>query len=381
MIFNEERKFTRWFIIISSLSIIILFLWNIAIFFNRIKQEERNKMEIWVSAYSEIVGKSIDDDFSELALTVLERNTTTPMIFYTVKSGAYDARNISDINSDDEIKQLAKEFESEYEPIPITDGDELLMVVYYGNSNLLNNLKYFPIGIFVIVFLFLAILYYFYSTAKEHEQSKLWAGMAKETAHQIGTPLSSLVGWAEILRSEKVNPSYIAEIEKDISRLRVITERFSKIGSLPTLEKTNLVEATQHSYDYLSSRTSKLINFSLQLPKEEIIVNLNEQLFSWTVENLVKNAIDALRGKGDINIDITQDSKYAYVHISDTGKGIAKANFKKVFQPGYTTKKRGWGLGLSLARRIMEEYHEGKIRVLKSEANQGTTFEIQLKKA
>ncbi|MFD2433918.1 sensor histidine kinase [Mesonia maritima] len=305
------------------------------------------------------------------------------MIVYTVKNDTYDTRNIPNVESQEEIKKLAQEFESEYKPIPITitDGEELLMVIYYGNSNLLNKLKYFPVGVAIVVLLFILILYYFYETTKSNEQSKLWAGMAKETAHQIGTPLSSLVGWTEILKTEKVDPSYIIEIEKDVDRLKTITERFSKIGSLPTLEKVNLTEATQNSYDYLCSRTSKLINFSINLPDEPIFVQLNEQLFSWTVENLVKNAIDALRGKGDLKIDITQDSKNAYVHISDTGKGIPKGKFKKIFEPGYTTKKRGWGLGLSLAKRIIEEYHDGKIRVLKSELNEGTTFEIQLKKA
>jgi len=224
------------------------------------------------------------------------------------------------------------------------------------------------------------MLYYFYSTSKSHDQSLLWAGMAKETAHQIGTPLSSLVGWTEILKQENVDPTYVEEMEKDIVRLQTITDRFSKIGSLPNLEPTDIVEETKDSYEYLKARSSKLINFSLTLPDEKIQVNLNKQLFSWTIENIVKNAIDALKGKGNLDVEITQDAKWVRILITDTGKGIPKTKFKKIFKPGYTSKKRGWGLGLSLAKRIIEEYHDGKIRVLKSEVGKGTTFEVKLKK-
>ncbi len=190
--------------------------------------------------------------------------------------------------------------------------------------------------------------------------------MAKETAHQIGTPLSSLVGWTEILKSENVNPEYITEMEKDISRLETITDRFSKIGSVPNLEQHDLVEETKATFYYLQKRTSKLINFQLNVPEKPIYVEMNPQLFSWTIENLVKNGIDAMKGKGKITISIEQNSKYAFLHITDTGKGLTKSEFKRIFTPGYTTKKRGWGLGLSLAKRIIEEYHNGKIRVLKS---------------
>ena len=202
--------------------------------------------------------------------------------------------------------------------------------------------------------------------------------MAKETAHQIGTPLSSLTGWTEILKEEKVNPSYIEEIDKDISRLKTITERFSKIGSIPKLEKVNLVYETQLSFDYLKSRTSKLIDFELIIPKEPIYVNLNPQLYGWTIENLFKNSIDAMRGQGKITLEIVNDYKKAFIRVHDTGKGIPKKDFKKIFEPGFTTKKRGWGLGLSLSKRIIEDYHKGKIYVLKSVKNEGSTFEISL---
>ena len=203
--------------------------------------------------------------------------------------------------------------------------------------------------------------------------------MAKETAHQIGTPLSSLVGWTEILKSENVNHEYITEIEKDINRLKTITDRFSKIGSIPILEPLDVVELTRNSYEYLKARSSKLIDFSFTAPEETLPAEVNPQLFSWTIENLVKNAIDAMKGKGALTISIEKTPNIVLVNISDTGKGISKSNFKKIFEPGYTTKTRGWGLGLSLSKRIIEDYHQGKIRVLKSELGSGSTFQIALR--
>jgi len=199
--------------------------------------------------------------------------------------------------------------------------------------------------------------------------------MAKETAHQIGTPLSSLIGWTEILKNEQVNPDYIFEIEKDISRLQTITDRFSKIGSVPTLEKVNIVAETSDAFNYLKTRSSKLINFELETPEKAIFVNMNPQLYGWTIENLVKNAIDAMKGKGDLSIKIFSKDKYVHINIADSGKGISKHLYSKVFEPGYTSKKRGWGLGLSLAKRIIQDYHKGRIRVLHSEIGKGTIMQ------
>ena len=231
----------------------------------------------------------------------------------------------------------------------------------------------------LIIVLFAAVAYFFYRSTKTADQNKLWTGMAKETAHQIGTPLSSLVGWSEILKAEQVNPQYLEEIEKDINRLQTITERFSKIGSVPNLEEQDIVAATKESYQYLKSRSSKLINFEISVPNESIFVKLNEPLYSWTIENLVKNAIDAMKGKGTLNIHIEKDQKFVHVLISDTGKGISKNLFKTIFEPGFTSKKRGWGLGLSLSKRIIEDYHKGKIKVKQSEIGKGTTMQISLK--
>jgi len=227
--------------------------------------------------------------------------------------------------------------------------------------------------------LFGAVVYFFYRSSKTAAENKLWSGMTKETAHQIGTPLSSLIGWTEILKAEKVNPEYIVEIEKDISRLLTITERFSKIGSLPKLEKTDIISETLASYDYLKARSSKLIEFEILVPEHKIFVNLNKQLYSWTIENLVKNAIDAMKGKGQLKIEIIQLEKYVNIQVTDSGRGLSKSKFKTIFEPGYTSKKRGWGLGLSLAKRIIEEFHDGKIKVLLSEKDKGTTMQISFK--
>ncbi len=373
---------TRWFFVLSSILIISLIIWNTYQFFTQLKENERNKMTIWAAAFEEFqqVDLSNKDWNSKLVLSVLQSNTTTPMILHTHKENKYDVNNLDSLSIKNPAQrdQMIERFASEYIPIEIKYKEEVLQTIYYGNSPIINKIKYYPAALIVIIVLFFLAVYFFYQTSKSSEQNKLWAGMAKETAHQIGTPLSSLVGWAEILKSEEVNPEYIVEIEKDISRLRTITERFSNIGSVPKLESHDLVAATRTSFEYLKNRSSKLIEFELKVPDEKVMVNLNEQLFSWTFENLVKNGIDAMKGQGKISIEIVTQHNKAMVRISDTGKGIPKKDFKKIFVPGFTTKKRGWGLGLSLSSRIIQEYHKGKIYVLKSVKNEGTTIEISL---
>ena len=211
-------------------------------------------------------------------------------------------------------------------------------------------------------------------------QNKLWAGMAKETAHQIGTPLSSLIGWLEIMKADNVDETTVAEIEKDINRLQTITDRFSKIGSEPVLEQKNVITETQETFDYLQSRFSKQVEFTFMAPNKSIEIMMNPALHSWTIENLVKNAIDAMKGRGKLNVSIEEDAKLVKIKVSDSGKGIPKNQFTSIFEPGFTTKKRGWGLGLSLTKRIVEEYHKGKIKVLQSEIGKGTTMQISFKK-
>jgi len=381
MIFTDERNFARWFIIISSLLIVGLILWNTSIFFERLKQDEREKMEIWAAAQA-FLDKADEDTDIALTLQILNKNTSIPTIWVDETGKIIDGMNISPDtrNSPEKLQDYLNLLKEENEPIEMVLGKNQVHKIYYGDSPLLTKIKFYPIGLLLIIFLFIGVVYFFYTTTKSSEQNKLWAGMAKETAHQIGTPLSSLIGWTEILKEENVNKSYISEIEKDIERLLTITDRFSKIGSAPILSKTEIIGATKESFTYLKSRSSDLIEFQISTPYSPIYVNLNETLYSWTIENLVKNAMDAMRGKGKLSIEIKQDSNWVFIYIKDSGKGISKSKHNLIFEPGYTSKKRGWGLGLSLAKRIIEEYHKGKIKVFQSEINKGTTFQIALKK-
>lgn len=381
MFFTKHRQLVRWIIIIASFGIISLILWNTYVFFQKFKEEERRKMEIWSFAQQDIIqNMDLNGDIGNLPLKILESNNTTPMIKVNT-DGTMDFNNIDEEQTKNEtyLKSLIEQFKRENKPIEIKYNDKVLSTLYYGNSTLLNKLKYYPLALLLIILLFGAVVYFFYKSSKNATENKLWSGMAKETAHQIGTPLSSLIGWTEILKTENTNPEYIKEIEKDINRLQTITERFSKIGSLPTLERLDIVEETKEAYSYLKSRSSKLINFSIDAPDTPIYVNLNRQLYGWSIENLVKNAIDAMKGKGNLRVQITPHQKHVDITVSDTGKGISKNEFKTIFEPGYTTKKRGWGLGLSLTKRIVEDFHDGKIKVQMSEIDVGTTMLISLK--
>ena len=394
MNFTARPQVARWFIIIASLVIISLILWNVSLFFNQLKEAERAKMELYGAAYKSFEetsdiplnlinenAKILNNILQGLQLKIITSNTTIPVISYNPEEDKYAPTNIAngEIFSQEKLETMAKEFAVTNTPITIAHDGVTYGMLYFGNSPVIAQLKYFPIALLIIVVLFVALIYFYYLTSKASAQNLLWAGMAKETAHQIGTPLSSLVGWTEILRTENVNPDYLEEMTKDINRLEVITDRFSKIGSKPVLEKTDIIKETMETYDYLSKRSSKLIDFELDMPQGELPVLLNRQLFGWTLENMVKNAIDAMKGKGQLKVSITRDTRYVKIHITDTGKGIPKSKYNTIFEPGFTTKKRGWGLGLSLAKRIIEEYHEGNVKVLQSELDKGTTMEIALK--
>ncbi|PNQ75057.1 two-component sensor histidine kinase [Hanstruepera neustonica] len=388
MIFSKHRNITRWIIVIASFGIISLILWNTYVFFQHFKEEQRKKMDIWAAAQSDIQQNFLTDNINPVSSKVFfDTKNDNPMIVVNEQNEVGFWRNIDSTMLDNKgyVTKLVNKFKEENKPIELAYFDSELNSnvnlgkLYYGNSPLINKLKYYPLALLLIIFLFGAVVYFFYRSSKIATQNKLWSGMAKETAHQIGTPLSSLIGWTEILKTENINPDYIVEIEKDISRLQTITERFSKIGSLPTLEKADIVQETIDSYDYLKARSSDLIDFELQAPGEAIFVQLNKQLYSWTIENLVKNAIDAMKGKGKLSISIQQLEETVKIQVSDTGKGLSKKQFRTIFEPGFTTKKRGWGLGLSLAKRIIEEFHGGKIKVLHSEPNKGTTMQIELK--
>ncbi len=284
------------------------------------------------------------------------------------------------VNTQIKLKQKLQELASQNQPIAVDLGNNQINYIFYAESKLLTQLKWYPYFQFAAIGLFLVIAYILFSTARKAEQDQVWVGMSKETAHQLGTPLSSLLAWIEHLKNIGVDESITNEMHQDIQRLNTITERFSKIGSQPTLQLINVNEVLSTSISYLKSRTSRNTIYELQLPQENLYAHLSVPLFDWVIENLCKNAIDAMDGKGTLTIKLIDIPEALYIDITDTGKGIPKYKFKTIFEPGFTTKQRGWGLGLSLCKRIIETYHQGKIRVLESTLNIGTTFRIELKR-
>jgi len=379
--FSDRRNTTRWFIIVVSFLIISLILWNTYTFFQIFKNEERLKMNLWAKAQKTLINADADADV-ELPLQIFSTNSSIPIIL-TENNKIINAVNIDEriIASATESAHFLADLKNENDPIVIQYAPGKFQKLYYGNSALLNKLKYYPIALVLIIVLFAALVYNFYRSTKMATQNKLWAGMAKETAHQIGTPLSSLIGWIELLKAENVAESTTQEIEKDIERLQTITDRFSKIGSEPKLENLDIIAATKETVDYLQSRFSKQVVFTFQAPELPIFVLFNTTLHSWTIENLVKNAIDAMKGKGNLDLVMEQDGEWIQIKVSDTGIGIPKKQFKTIFEPGFTTKKRGWGLGLSLTKRIVEEYHKGRIKVVQSEIGKGSTIQLSYKKS
>ncbi|MGB0396305.1 MAG: sensor histidine kinase [Flavobacteriaceae bacterium] len=378
--FIKKNKNNSW--LLGAFLIVALILWNTNILFQNLKKEERAKMELWGMAQQELIENST---VNNLTFEVLQQTWINPMIQVNSQGKIIGHKNIDwDPQSEDSlvIYQQLEKIKRENQPILIQYQDSLSNInqkLYYGDSVLLKKLQYYPLALLLIIFLFGAVLYFVFKTSKISEQNRLWAAMAKETAHQIGTPLTSMIGWITLLK-EKEKSEPLDEMEKDIERLQVITDRFSKVGSLPELEPADIVGETRKTLQYLEKRSSDLITFESELPPKKILLPLNTQLFSWTLENLIKNGIDAMKGKGTISLKFFEASQTICIHISDTGSGIKKENFKKIFSPGFTSKKRGWGLGLSLAKRIITDYHKGKISVKTSELGKGTTFEIVLKK-
>jgi two-component system, sporulation sensor kinase D len=380
MQFSEKRNLTRWIIIISSFLIASIILWNTYIFFQTFKEEERNKMELWASALKNVRNAELDADL-ELPTFIMENNKNIPLILTDKKGNILSNLNLGEIENDTvKVKEFLNTIRNQNKPIKVQFAADDYNLVYYGDSPMLNKLKYYPIALLLVAFLFGGVVYNFYRATKMATQNKLWAGMAKETAHQIGTPLSSLIGWLELLKLENIEETTIDEIQKDINRLQTITDRFSKIGSEPVLEKRDIITETKSSFEYLQARTSKQVSFDFRAPNKPLYVSLNPTLHSWTIENLVKNSIDAMKGKGKLSIEIVEGDAFIYITVRDSGSGIPKNKFKTVFEPGYTSKKRGWGLGLSLTKRIVQEYHKGKIRVVSSEIGKGTTMQISFKK-
>ena len=388
-----NKNALRWILITAAFLLVALILWNTNTFFQKFKKGERQKMEVLAAAYKNMSSADLDVDI-QLEDKIIQSNKNIPMIVTNDKDKitrwlnlAFDRGDLSyEVLPHQErmylTKQLAK-MKSENKPLIVSyekGGTTVKESIYYRDSDILNKLQYYPIALLLILLLFGTIIYLVFKSNKIADQNKLWAGMAKETAHQIGTPLSSLLGWVEILRLDKTDEKTVVEIEKDIERLNTIADRFSKIGSVPKLTRHNIVIETKKSFDYYASRASKLIDFHFDTDEDtNVYAMINQQLYSWVIENLVKNAIDAMDGKGTIRIKVqSKEGKYVQVLVSDTGKGISKNLYKKIFEPGYTTKRRGWGLGLSLTKRIVEDYHNGKIYVEKSDNGSGTTMSVLL---
>lgn len=354
---------------------------------DNLKREEQGRMEVWAEAMKSLSKADGNTDLS-LVLKVLNENDYIPVILLDRRGNVTDYRNVSlrGANRADSLRdarQLALNWIAEGHVIRVTidNVDNSYINVCYDESLILKRLTIFPFVQLAVVVIFVVLAVFALLASKRAEQNRVWAGLSKETAHQLGTPISSLMAWVEVLKEEYPDDTLIPELDKDVSRLRLISDRFSKIGSKPELAMVSLQEVLAHVVDYIDRRTSHNVVIRCQLPDHDVMVNINAALFEWVIENLCKNAVDAMNGDpGTISIAVMETGQKVAIDVADTGKGISKKNLKTVFKPGFTTKKRGWGLGLSLAKRIIEEYHKGRIFVKSSEVGVGTTFRIELGK-
>jgi hypothetical protein len=325
------------------------------------------------------------DDYISVFMSEITANSSNVPVIVTdsTRTNILQFGNLNDVRMSNPAyaQKMLREMKAQNEPIEINFPEQGKAYIYYKNSNLLTKMKWFPIAQILVIGFFLFVSYLLFSASRKSEQNRVWAGMAKETAHQIGTPLSSIMAWVELIKMDETNAKQAAEeITKDVKRLEVITQRFSKIGSVPSLEEDNLTKIIYDTVAYLKPRSPRKVHYDIQFPRNrEVILPVNASLFSWVLENLCKNAIDAMEGKGRITLAMQEENKQVIIDVSDTGKGIPLTEQKSIFNPGYTSKKRGWGLGLSLAKRIIQEYHRGKIYV-KNSSSKGTTFRIILKK-
>lgn len=379
-------KKRRWKILLFLIAILIgtasLYYTNWLV--NKVSVEERKSVALWAEATNRLAqpdnGSNNDMDF---LLRIIESNTDIPIILTDSVCNIIDYSNINfqEKRREQVLERKLRKMIREHEPIKIVVSPTETQYLYYRDSKILQNLKYFPLAQFGVISLFILVSYLAFSSSRKAEQNQVWVGMSKETAHQLGTPISSLMAWIELLKMQGVKPELICEFEKDITRLEKITERFSKIGSAPELICTDLKPVILSTVSYLEGRTSKRVKFITEIDKPiPFSAPHNPALFSWVIENLCKNAVDAIENEGTITLHLSENSHTIALDISDTGKGIPKSNHKTIFEPGYTTKKRGWGLGLSLAKRIIENYHQGKIFIKQSEPGKGTTFRITLPK-
>ena len=381
-VFDWKSK-SRLAILILLSATVVFILWSLFQLVKQTEIDERQRMEVWALAQKEFV-KDIDlnDDVDPLIFEVLTSENSIPMIVVD----EYD--NIVSFNNIDPQRAVLKDslllkttlldLKKQNEPIEIVFENAVNQRMYYGQSSVLEKLKLYPSALLLLLLTIGALVFFYLRTSQIAVQNKLWTGMAKETAHQLGTPLSSLMGWVSILKTKGVEDAITTPMEVDLKRLETITNRFSKIGSLPVKKRTDIVGATREVFDYLSVKASQGIDFTFHSSKKEIYLKINKELYCWVIENLLNNAIDAVVGKGAIELSILEEKGQVFINVIDNGKGIPKRLVKRIFLPGVTTKKRGWGLGLSLCRRIIEDYHQGSIQVRSTSINEGTHFEIVL---
>ena len=378
----KQNKANKTLLLLSAIGIGIAILWFTNSLVKDLKSEERTKVKIWAKATEQTTHiDNLDEDIS-FVFEVINHNNTIPVILTDDQGKILYHKNFP-------AKKVAKQGYLKKQLLLMKEGSEPIVLeyaygkenrIYYKDSIILTRLKYFPYVILLVVALFVLIGYLAFSASRKSEQNKVWAGMARETAHQIGTPLSSLMGWVALLQEKEGVDDIALEMNKDILRLQTIAERFSKIGSQPELTRLDLTKTLQRSLNYMKDRSSAKVTYNFEVDKV-VYAHINPQLFGWVVENIIRNAIDALGQKGAISLRIKEQNKKIFVDITDTGKGIKSTQLKTVFEPGFTTKKRGWGLGLSLVKRIVEDYHQGQVFVLSSELKKGTTFRIVLNKA
>ena len=379
-IYNRKKTWKFWLLIFAIIiGISSLFVTNSLV--KLLAYEEKKKIEIWAYATNQMVNISDDGNFS-LAIKVMESNENIPIILADENDSILNYRNLNPISeiTDEYLQKQLAIMKQQNEPIEIQVFEEYKQLLYYKDSILLTRLRYYPMFQLGLITLFMFIAYLAFSSARKAEQNQVWAGMAKETAHQLGTPLSSLMAWVELLKSKAETKDMVLEMEKDDARLETITDRFSKIGSKPTLENKNIVKVVEEATNYLKSRLPEKVIIEVYSEKPSIIVPVSVVLLNWVIENICKNAVDAMKGEGLIKIEMEQNETYVKIHIKDTGKGIEPGLMNSIFKPGVTSKKRGWGLGLSLSKRIIQEYHKGRIYVKSSVEGEGTTFSILIPK-
>jgi hypothetical protein len=382
---NIYSRKQAWKLILLIIAVIIGIssLWVTNNLVKKLEQEERKKIELWAEGMKALANTQNPDQDITFIFQVIRNNETVPVIVTDNRDSIVFVRNLDSLKINDTtyLQSRLADMKAHCDPIELVISDKLTQFVYYEDSTILIRLLYYPYIQLAVIFLFILVAYFAFSSSRKAEQNQVWVGMAKETAHQLGTPISSLMAWIELLSLKNVDQEILLEIGKDIKRLEIVTERFSKIGSGTSLVPINVIEVLNNVISYMRTRTSSKVQFVLNYSTtSELLVPLNPALFEWVIENICKNAIDSMESSGTIEISLYDQMQMLFIDIKDSGRGISKSKYKTVFQPGYTTKKRGWGLGLSLSKRIIEVYHNGKIFVKSSEINVGTTFRIALKK-